>query len=631
MTAGESQETPVTANALIGPTTIGPATLVVTRVSVSSLNKSGMKGDRGERPTGRRLSDFVYITPAEAVLLNCVRDGSVLEARNKRPEARPPPDQIIRAQFVRFLILGGDEEHPVHEGGVWLKGAWIDGLLDLEGVSSTIFLTLENCELDGLLRVTDATLPTLRLEGTQVRALDADRSTIRGSVFLNKNFSAKQEVRFVGAHISGNLDCDGGAFRAVSFRTEAEVGTLDTVEEPPAALRLEATVVDGDVLLGRGFSAQGEVRLIGARVGQNLTCSGGAFNYARPRRAAEAAPEATNGEDVAGASKLPDEEPPDALAADKVWVEGDVYLNDAFRACGAVRLTAARIDGSLHCTRGTFAAREGGYAIGAQRMVVKGKFELARLRTAGQEPEPCILHGHVDLTAASVGSLIDGDAACWPENSLHLDGFHYDRINGSLIDAATRKRWLEKQVRRDRGRKFKPQPWEQAITFLRETGHPDAASKLAISKEWAWGWDAEIGPIRRFLHLLHGTFASFGYRPLTSVVWMSVVCCALALYYNDKAEKGFFGPTAPALQISREFKRCGAPGKIPWPSPSCKMPPEYTSFDPIVYSLDLILPLVDLQQEGSWAPITTDEAGNALAEGWWLRLATGLKSSSVGS
>jgi len=34
-----------------------------------------------------------------------------------------------------------------------------------------------------------------------------------------------------------------------------------------------------------------------------------------------------------------------------------------------------------------------------------------------------------------------------------------------------------------------------------------------------------------------------------------------------------------------------------------KLHEEYTGFSPLAYSLDLILPLVDLQQEHDWAPM----------------------------
>ena len=49
------------------------------------------------------------------------------------------------------------------------------------------------------------------------------------------------------------------------------------------------------------------------------------------------------------------------------------------------------------------------------------------------------------------------------------------------------------------------------------------------------------------------------------------------------------------------------------------MPPEYTTFQPFIYSLDLILPLVDLQQDSDWAPIVSNANGETLWAGRALR------------
>jgi hypothetical protein len=49
------------------------------------------------------------------------------------------------------------------------------------------------------------------------------------------------------------------------------------------------------------------------------------------------------------------------------------------------------------------------------------------------------------------------------------------------------------------------------------------------------------------------------------------------------------------------------------------MPAEYTTFQPLVYSLDLILPLVNLQQDEDWGPIVEDPPGHNLPYGVFLR------------
>jgi hypothetical protein len=43
-------------------------------------------------------------------------------------------------------------------------------------------------------------------------ALDCERVTVKGSVYLNNGFSAKGSVGFVDATINGNLECNNGWF-----------------------------------------------------------------------------------------------------------------------------------------------------------------------------------------------------------------------------------------------------------------------------------------------------------------------------------------------------------------------------------------------------------------------------------
>jgi hypothetical protein len=50
------------------------------------------------------------------------------------------------------------------------------------------------------------------------------------------------------------------------------------------------------------------------------------------------------------------------------------------------------------------------------------------------------------------------------------------------------------------------------------------------------------------------------------------------------------------------------------------VPAEYTTFNGFFYSLDLILPLVDLQQERDWAPVVVDEDNRYLVLGSLTRL-----------
>lgn len=73
------------------------------------------------------------------------------------------------------------------------------------------------------------------------------------------------------------------------------------------------------------------------------------------------------------------------------------------------------------------------------------------------------------------------------------------------------------------------------------------------------------------------------------------------------AECGYYGEKGEGGTIKQPWARCAA------------MPAEYTTFQPVIYALDLILPLVDLQQEQDWAPIVESAPGVTMGYGVFLR------------
>jgi hypothetical protein len=104
------------------------------------------------RAVGRSLDDFssVFIGrelfPAEEALLKACAEGVIPALPRERPDKPEQRTQAnrVRAAFLRFLMLGGDEAAPVHEQGVQLRGAWIDGSLDFEGAILPHDVALQN-------------------------------------------------------------------------------------------------------------------------------------------------------------------------------------------------------------------------------------------------------------------------------------------------------------------------------------------------------------------------------------------------------------------------------------------------------------------------------------------------------
>ena len=506
---------------------------------------------------GRWLGDFAPLNAAEKKLLAaCTRGEFCTLNTGERPKAAGDA-YIIRAALIRFLVLGGDAANPVHERGVLLQGAWIIGGLDLVGVKTEAKLLLIDCHFDSPLTAKDARLAGLYLNGSTVPGLDAERMVVTGGVFLRAGFTAHGEVRLLHAQIGGSLECDSATL-------------------------------------------------------QNYDTDGNAIG--------------------------------NTLSADGIVVKGGVFLRDGFTAHGAVRLLGAQIGGSLYCIGGTFqnCDKDGntiGKALNADGMVVKGGVFLRGGKFTGA----------IDLATAHIGTLVD-DANCWPANSNFLDGLRYDRIIGPT-DAATRIDWLNRQQADYLGADFRPQPWEQLIKVLREMGHPAEAAEVAIAKQVALrkagkiglrhpssrysGWRLRLDKawvggsniMARAWHRVYGVLAGFGHRPADILVWMVAVFMASAVVFHEAAILGQMGP-ANAIMLTHEaganvdIDRCGVRGDVDFAHfwRQCpQMPPEYTTFNPWLYSLDLILPLVNLQQDSDWAPVVMNSHGDTLWLGWWAR------------
>ena len=221
-------------------------------------------------------------------------------------------------------------------------------------------------------------------------------------------------VRIRGARIVGALDFEAAILRCplhlVSCFIEqrmcfgdARVPSLVLSGSFTQGLQADGMVCEGSVSLNEGFSAKGEVRLLDAIIGGGLRCRGGSFEN-------------------------PDG---DALNADGLNCKGTVFLSNGFSAKGEVRLLDAMIGGGLDCHGGSF-ENPRGLALDLYNAKVVGTLHWFGLQSPPK--------GHVRLTAAQVGSLVD-EPESWPEKgSLLLDGFRYARIQP--MDAEMRTQWL---------------------------------------------------------------------------------------------------------------------------------------------------------------------------------------------
>ena len=191
-----------------------------------------------------RLQNSSRCDLAERALLEACRAGEVAQIGDQLPDESTDENRI-RAAFLRFLVLGGDANAPIHEHGVQLMGAWIEGKFDLEGSHAPCRLDLSHCAFDAEPVLSAATIAGLSLSGSRVPGIQGDRLVCQSDVFL-RSLSASGEVRLLGAQIGGNLECSGA-------KLDGKKGD---------ALSADGAVIKGGVYLNAGFTASGAVRLV---------------------------------------------------------------------------------------------------------------------------------------------------------------------------------------------------------------------------------------------------------------------------------------------------------------------------------------------------------------------------------
>ncbi len=243
-----------------------------------------------------------------------------------------------------------------------------------------------------------------------------------------------------------------------------------------------------------------------------------------------------------------------------------------------------------------------------------------RSRQASDKPAP-MPPLHWPTFAPPLTVLLD-EVNSWPVTTVNtasetlschirLDGFSYGRFaDWSSLGAAERKAWLKRQRPKDLGKDFRPQPFEHLIKIYREMGHDRDAREIAIFKEetrlrrpwlfrgknYSWFWN----PLNwmRFVFLEKGV--GYGYRSHRPIIAALIVWLTASCFFDLAAKNGVMAPTNPVVFLNPELEKC----RDNWSA--CQLPKmreEHTSFQPTIYALDLLLPIVELGQNSAWTPM----------------------------
>jgi hypothetical protein len=161
---------------------------------------------------------------------------------------------------------------------------------------------------------------------------------------------------------------------------------------------------------------------------------------------------------------------------------------------------------------------------------------------------------------AAVEVLRD-DPECWPD-SVWLNGFTYTTL--SSPPAADRLTWLASD-----SSGYQPQPYEQLAAVYRGMRHDAESRTVLLAKQRKRRRSLPV-PLRAWGHL-QDWVVGYGYRPQRAALWLAVLLAIGAVAFAAN-------PPAP---LDR--------GQAP-------------EFNPVLYTLDLLLPIVGFGQRGAFNP-----------------------------
>jgi transposase len=537
------------------------------------------RGSAASSARGWRHAPGRKLTEVERRLVDAVRRGNLLDlsggAEITEAEMRSwDQARTVRASVVRDIVLGRLTPDP-DPHGLQLRGARVDGRLDLENVTASVSINLYYCLIGQGLIVRDARLPAVNLTGCRIEhatlpPLNADGLTVPAGVNLSRvvvaGDSPSGAVRLIAARIEGDLDCAGAVLRNKSG----------------PALAADRLQVGLAVFLRDGFEAVGAgdvgaIRLGDARIGR-LECTGVLRNESGP-----------------------------ALDADGLQVDQDVFLRDGFQAVGtgepgAVTMRDGRIGGVLDFT-GAVLRNESGPALHGAGLHVNRVMDLrGGFEAVGAEDTDVVL----DLADAHVG-VLEMTPARWehlqdPHRRMNVDGLTYT----DLPQGSAGAKWLA--LIRDATPVYAPQPYQQLAAVHRAAGHDGAARRVLIQQRRdQLDRHALTGRTERAWAKITGVTLGFGYQPWRALLFLTaIVATSIALAVTVGGHGGLAArPTTPAGTLTAATP-AGATTAVP-----C------TTVDQIGVGLNLGLPLIKIANQDRCQPTATT-AGQFVTIASWI-------------
>lgn len=433
--------------------------------------------------------------------------------------------------------------HFVARGFVALQGAKIEGVLDCSG---------------GNFHCTDPSSTH-----NERIALQGDGIHVGGNVNFYDT-KAVGIVRLRTGQVGGHFHCDGADFR-----------TTQTGEEQIYALQCMGIRVGDQVSLNGGTFGEGGVDFRRAVIGGSFYCWDAKFH--------------NPGRHSVGPNDI-------ALRLSYAKISAGLYLEKIKQFTGCLVLEQAEVktvhdDGSAWMPPELRDHPQMGEVLSIPSPKKQTRSYYKALRKTLKERDR--RERNSEMFEHPLGTCL-----------IRFDGFTYQRYIhprlgeeqfSDLLEA-----WLRCQPRKCKLDDFKPQPWQQAATVMREMGHVEFSRRISVALRKIDGRRPNTRGQRKRIPYCFGRVWSFlyhwtvgyGYRPFWPLWWSAAIIFLGWAVFASASNLGYMAPREGAVVA---YLANHESDKRP-------VPDFYPHFNALIYSIDAFIPVLELGQETAWEP-----------------------------
>jgi hypothetical protein len=529
-----------------------------------------------------RIQDERSLGKVEKECLRLARAGEPVKAEPRR--------RVIDGDVVRFITETVNTAAGPGGCSVDFQGWTVRGKIDLKGVASLGYLSLQDCVIEDSLDIEFADLRALDMDGTTIGMLEGMRSRIRGSVYMRKGFRALRGVDLSGAWIEGSLTCRGAVFdfdpapiresdwdgdweKHFPFEPNPEAKRGDRPVNNPFCLNLRHTTIGGTLYIGpkhqQEAGRKGQCRLLGSADLSGL-------------RVREFVDHWTTYVQIAGGE------------------DGDqVHPRTRHRLV---------LDGFEYDRFGSTSPKDAGYRIGTWLALQPDAFGPRSRRGGG------------------VGE--DFHPQPYEQLAKVLKAMGHD-LDAKEVQFQRRLRQTLHSI------EFEAPPRAGSRTFVGALVQP-------VRRAWH-----AAGGVRKRIALTYGWMTGFGYKPANLVVSIVALVLANSLLINVAASRGLAAPADESIAASPWWRECA--NRVSPPDPFVGLisgahrindcvkeefsasPPGveasvaeedhfelHPRFNSLFFSIESFFPVLDLNQRAHWT--ISDTGWDGLILNWWLAL-----------